>query len=243
MHGLRRCLFRPLVAVFTMLVGSTLASTEVRAGLVGYLTQPPDGGIIVVAGDPVYRLTFLGYERTGVQFLTGDYVKLFDVPGTAAFNPGPPPTGSTTSQPQNEPLVPTGMGWTPILSNPSTATWQSDPPISVPSSDFTFYYSNLFGPATALVNNSGSDRFLGQFSILTYIDLPALVANAVITINYLIHAHDLSGNVIEEQGTLVLTQAVPEPCSLVMLGLGAVGAVGWSVRRRRAAAASASASV
>lgn len=239
MRGLRRSLFRPLVAVFATMA-SAMTASEVRADLVGYLTQPPDGGIIVVAGDPVYRLTFLGYERTGVQFLTGDYLKLFNVPGTAPFNPGPPATGSTTSQPQDPPLVPTGMGWSPFLSNPSTTTWQSNPAITVPTSDFTFFYSNLFGPPTALVNNSGSDRLLGQFSILTYIDLPALVANAILSIDFLIHAHDLAGNVIEERGVLVLTQAVPEPCSLIMLSLGTAGAVGWSARRRRRAASAVS---
>lgn len=234
MSGIPRSPFRPSAALFAMVVASALAPSTARADFfAGFILQPPDGGIIVIGGDPIYNFMFDAYLSPGYQLIGGlDYLTIFDVPGTTA--------ASLTSQPQSAPFVPPGMRWLPSPSlTPGSTTWPGSAGETVPTTDFEFDYvhqPSSPNPNTPLVNNTGSDLYLGRFTIQT-LDLSALPQNTAITLEYMIHAHDLSGAEGTTRGTVTLT-IVPEPASVVMLGLG-VGAVGWAVRRRRRVAAAA----
>ena len=238
MFGIPRSSFRPATVLFAMIAGSALVSSSAIADdFVGFITQPPDGGIIVVGGDPIYSLRFDAYLATGFEMVGGlDGIAIYKVPGvTDAAHPSP-----FISKPeQGSGLLPAGMGWSPSISPNGTGTWNSSPPITVDLNNLIFAYThNTFDPtpSTPIVNNSGFNLFLGQFSIQT-LDLPALVVGTTIALTYTIYAHNLSTGLQESTTGQVTLSMVPEPSSILMLGLGAAGAVGWTVRRRRAATA------
>lgn len=237
MFGIPRTLFRSAIALFAMLAGSALVpSTALADDFVGFITQPPDGGIIVVGGDPIYSLRFDGFLATGYQMIGGlDGIVIQKVPGvTDATHPSP-----FISKPeQGSGLLPLGMGWSPSISPNGTGPWLSNPPITVDLNNLNFAYTHdTFDPhpSTPITNTSGSNLYLGQFAIQT-LDLPALVAGTTIALTYTMYAHNLSTGLRESTTGTVTLSMVPEPSSIVMLGLGAAGAVGWTVRRRRAAA-------
>ena len=228
MPSMSRHLVRTAAALMVGLWGVGGAATEADASSIR-LVRPPQGGITPVAGDPVYRYSFDAYLEPGFQIQVGDSITLHDLVGVNDTSP--------TSQPQGAAFLPPGMAWTPILTTTGQTEWpETTPPLLVNTGEVSFYFTTFLPPGTPIVNDDSGELFLGRFSIDTYADLPALSDGFSFAISFTTQAHDLLGNLVIDQGVLVLSTAVPEPASLCLLGLGVAVPAMLAVRRRRSLA-------
>ena len=86
-------------------------------------------------------------------------------------------------------------------------------------------------------NEGTSEKFLGQFEVLTAVSLPELPSSYFVDVDWTAKLHDLKGNPITESGVVVLT-IIPEPTSVILLGVGIGSPILWHMRRRRQASQS-----
>jgi hypothetical protein len=203
------------LAVFVTVLGT--GATARGAGL------SITGGGIKQFGDPAYYYIFEVFMDPGYSFQLGDSFTLHELGG--AHTPG-----SLTSSP-NGPPDPSGP-WTPIFKNePDGPLPNYSPPTIVPFADVTFLNQlNVAGPYT-------SEKYLGEFRVLTLGSLPVLPLDYTTPINWTASIHDPNGNRVDDSGIVVLhlITSVPEPASILLLGAGVALPVFWAIRRRRSA--------
>ena len=220
MNGPFRYLNRPTAAMLAAALWLAMTPADARAaGLI--LTTPPSGGIVPVAGDPIYQFSFLAYLESGFSVQQFDRVTVFDVPGVD-------PTSLT-----GQPATPPDTGWTPLITPTGTGPWPGilqQPTVTFSRVDFTY---TLTGPGGApIVNATAAPLLLGMFTIQTYGDFPTI--REPLVLNYRTTAN---GGTAVTEGTLTLFVGVPEPNSFIILGIGMGAPMVLAIRRRRRAAA------
>lgn len=235
MYGTLRPLIRPSAIVLAAL--ALLASDARAAGLKAVIiTQPPNKPGIIPVGDPVYIYNFAAYLQPGYALHLGDSIVLKNLLGA------PLVTGTYAPDYAGEVGPLDGAGWTIShkLSTPSSGPWPTswipnDPPPTVPITDITFkFVPGDAGPVSVPDDPGATPLFLGIFQVYTEL-LPDL-GDYSMTFAYEIHAHTIGGARYDQTGdTVTLSTAVPEPCTFLLLGLGAAAPLAWSARRRRAA--------
>lgn len=237
MNGTHRPLIRPSAVVLAAALATMLASDARAAGLKAVIiTQPPNRPGITPVGDPVYIYNFAAYLQPGYSLHLGDSIMLKGLLGA------PLVTGTYAPDYAGEVGQLEGAGWTisHSTSSPSTGSWPTpwipgDPPPKVPVTNVTFkFVPGDAGPVSIPDDPGATPLFLGIFQVYTAL-LPDLGPNFSMTFGYEIHAHTVGGAKYDQTGDTVTISTAPEPCTILMLGLGAAAPLAWSARRRRAA--------
>jgi hypothetical protein len=209
------------IAAAVLAVGVGTAGTAKAAGIT------VRGGGIKQFGEPYYFYIFEISAKPETQFLVGDNFTLEELAGVSTTGATP----STTSSPGGSPSGP----WAPVITNQASGPIPGfSPPTTVPFADVTF--SNAFNVFTN--SSTTTDEFMGEFRVLTAISLPLLPPDYTLDVNWVAHVHDLAGNPVTDTGTVTLhiITAIPEPSSIILLGVAAAGLPGLlHLRRRRAA--------
>jgi hypothetical protein len=178
------------------------------------------GGGIKQFGEPFYFYVLEFYLEPQSELLINDSVTLHLLPGVHT-------PGSASSAP-NGPPDPSGP-WTPVYTNePSGLLPNYSPPTTVPFADVTFY--NAFNP----VQNTDPthEKYLGEFRVLTAISLPMLPPDYFTEIDWTAKLHTSDGVPITDSGSVILHLIIPEPTSLMLLGVGVGFPLCWTIRRR-----------
>jgi hypothetical protein len=204
------------------ILGLTLLATSLGTGGTARASGISiTGGGIKQFGDPFYYYIFELHMDPGYSFQLKDSITLHELAGVHT-------PGSTTSSP-NGPPDPSGP-WTPVFTNqPDGLLPNYSPPTTVHFADVTFLNAiNVAGPYT-------SEKYLGEFRILTAQSLPLLPKDYTVTIDWTAMLHDPSGNLVDKSGTVTLGIITPEPTSILLLGAGVGLPLFWTLRRRRSA--------
>ncbi|WP_165246768.1 PEP-CTERM sorting domain-containing protein [Paludisphaera soli] len=230
-----RPLCRAAAIILAATLGSAFAAADARAASI-ILTRPTTGpGITPVAGDPVYRYSFQAYLNPGYEIRLFDSITIEGIVGVNGASP--------TSQPQSpDGGLPADTGWLVNKTVTGTDVWPAGSPaptVDVANVRFTFAPEAAVPPGTSIPNVGPGLLDLGVFTIDTYADLPDLGPGFEFTFRYVVRAHLLDGTPDTYIGfvTLGTAVAIPEPCSMLLLGLGVAAPAAWTLRRRRRAAA------
>jgi hypothetical protein len=232
-----RPLSRAAAVLLAATFGAAFAATDAHARSV-ILTRPTTGpGITPVAGDPVYRYSFQAYLNPGYEIRLFDSITIEGILGVNGSSP--------TSQPQSpDGALPADTGWLANKTVTGTDVWPAGAPaptVDVADVKFTFAPEAVVPPGTSIPNVGPGLIDLGVFTIDTYADLPDLGDGFEFTFRYVVRAHLLDGtpDTFVDFVTLSTAVAVPEPCSMLLLGLGVAAPAAWKFRRRRRRAAAA----
>ncbi|WP_165225395.1 PEP-CTERM sorting domain-containing protein [Aquisphaera insulae] len=180
-------------------------------------------------GDPQnLYIVDLGLEPLTGAWL-GDNVTFKALPGVDYSTIWQTPTG---------PSSPT-KSWATDISNVTAGDIPNySPPTPIPFGDITFTYADFTVPE---YNNlsSISDRPLGRFTVITADLFPFLPPGYSFEVDWVANLHVLENGVWKAETFTgrVTFSIVPEPASIVMLGVAAAGlpALLYANRRRRAA--------
>lgn len=197
--------FAGLLATLAMAAGPAGA----RAGLVVVR------GTTIPVGDPQWEVDYTVKLQAGTELLQNDFFTVYDIPGVDLSAP------TLHSEPLAYPDFVFSVHQTGLTPSGVTVT---DGPLY----NATWKYLGT-SPIAAL----GSDLVLGIFSLVTTVSLPD---PPIGTYQFAAQTHLISnptnptGNSGDFQVTL---NGVPEPSSVVLMGLGAMG-LGLVLRRRAA---------
>lgn len=181
------------------------------------------GGGIKKFGDPYYYYIIELYLDPNSQFELGDKFTLESLGGVQY-------PASTTGSPGGNTGDPSGP-WATTFTNLGTENLPNySPPTPVPYANLT--YINALNVAK---NEGTGEEYLGQFEVLTGVSLPVLPDSYFVDVNWTASLHNLAGDAITETGTVVLHIIVPEPASVILLGVGVSLPIVWQIRRRRQA--------
>ncbi len=203
-----------------MLAMTLEAGGTARAGSTAAKGIQITGGGIQQLGDPFYIYTVEVYLEPGYQIDPGDSFTLEKLAGVQySTTPG---LGSSTISPGGDPSGP----WAPIITNLAPGPLPNYSPTTIVSMANVEFKDD--GPA--IVNSGGSAEFLGQFEVYTpfLVPLPELPASYSVIVGW---SATLQG--VTENG--VVTLSVPEPASVILLGVGVSLSILWQIRRRRRA--------
>jgi hypothetical protein len=175
------------------------------------------GGGIKLFGEPYYYYIVEVYLDPNSQYEAGDTFTLNSLPGVQY-------PASTTGAPGGTPSGPWGTSFTNL---PDGLLPNYSPPTTVPFADLTF-----INGSNVVKNEGTTEEYLGQFKVLTAVSMPELPANYSLDVGWSASLHDLNGNLVTETGNVVLT-IIPEPTSLILLGVGVSVPVLWHIRRPR----------
>lgn len=177
------------------------------------------GGTIHKNGDPIYEYICTASLTGGTTFQLGDSFTIDGLVGVGVYN-GLPPNH----------FEPSDFGTLPVynFTFKQDATNQPLPPpfpqdVTYPTSNVT--WMNVTGPTVP------SGTVLGQFGVETG-ELPELYPTiSSITVPY---SATVDGGKEHDTGTVTFYLATPEPSSLAVSGLGAIGFAGlWLSRLTR----------
>jgi hypothetical protein len=175
------------------------------------------GGGIKQFGEPFYFYIVEVYLDPGFQFETKDSFTLEELAGVHF-------PASTTGAPGG---TPSGPWATSFTNRPDGLLPNFSPPTTVPFADLTF--SN----AGNVVKNEGtSELYLGEFKVLTAVSLPALPGTYSVAYDWSAILHDNDGNQVTDSGVVVLS-IIPEPATVILLGIGVGAPLSWHAYRRR----------
>ena len=178
------------------------------------------GGGIKKFSDPFYFYIVELFLDPQFQFETGDSFTLHRLAGVEYPE-------STTGAPAGNPTDPSGP-WATTFTNLGTETLPNfSPPTPVPAADLTF-----INAINVAANGGTSEKYLGQFEVLTGVSLPDLPVSYFVDVAWTANLHDLNGNAVTDSGTVVLT-IIPEPTSVILLAAGLSLPIFWHVLRRR----------
>lgn len=176
------------------------------------------GGGIKPLGDPYYYYIVEINLDPGYQFEKGDSVTLESLAGIHY------PDSPTITPNPGDPVGPWATDITNLASGPLP---NYSPTTIVPMANVEFI------SAAPTVTNSGSTEvYLGQFEILTAVLLPQLPADYTVNIDWTASLHNLAGQTVTDSGVVTLT-IIPEPSSIILLGVGVSVPIFWRFWRRR----------
>ena len=180
------------------------------------------GGGIKKFGDPYYYYIVEVYLNPNFQFETGDSFTLKALAGVEYPQ-------STTGAPGGAPGDPSGP-WATTFTNLGTETLPNyTPPTTVPFANLE--YINGMNVAQ---NPGTTEKYLGQFDVLTGVSLPDLPASYFVDVDWTASLHNLQGDKVTESGVVVLT-IIPEPASVILLAIGVSLPIVWHRLKRRQA--------
>ncbi len=174
------------------------------------------GGGVKQLGEPYYLYIVEVYLDPNSQFEAGDSFTLHSLAGVQY-------PASTTGSPGGTPSGPWGTSFTNL---PAGLLPNYGPPTTVPFADLTF-----INGSNVVQNGGTSEDYIGEYKVLTAVSLPALPGSYFVDVAWSASLHDLNGNPVTETGTVVLTY-IPEPTSVILLGVGVSVPIFWYVRRR-----------
>ncbi len=163
------------------------------------------GGGIKTLGDPFYEYIVEVSLLPGFEFETGDSFTLYKLPGV------------NQSSFYNAPIAGNPVG--PWAGSPNN------------SGDIEFALATPFN-SPPFANPGPGNKFTGQFTVLTAMSLPTLPPHYSLTVDWTAKIHDINGNPVNESGSFVLT-VIPEPTSIILLGLGCGLPIAYHLRRKR----------
>ena len=218
---LRRRNMQPRFRVTTWLVAIAVLGLILQEGSVALASGIKiTGGGIKKFGDPFYFYIVELNLDPGFQFEAADSFTLEKLAGVQF-------PGSTTGSPGGNPGDPSGP-WATTFTNLAAAPIPNFTPTTiVPTANLTF--SNAFNVAQ---NTGAKEKFLGQFEVLTAVSLPNLPSSYFVDVSWTATLHNLAGDVVHDSGVVVLT-IIPEPTSVILLGIGVSLPIGWHMHRRR----------
>ena len=176
------------------------------------------GGGIKPLGDPYYYYIVEINLDPGFQFEAGDSVTLDSVAGIQY------PNSPTITPNPGDPVGPWATDITNVASGPLP---NYSPTTIVPMANVEF-----ISAAPTVTNPGPGEVYLGQFEVLTAVSLPQLPANYTVDIDWTASLHNLEGQAVTDSGVVVLS-IVPEPSSMILLGLGVSLPIFWQVWKRR----------
>jgi hypothetical protein len=177
------------------------------------------GGGIKQFGEPFYFYIVEVYLDPGFQFKTGDSFTLEQLAGVHF-------PASTTGAPGGSPSGPWGTSFTNL---PDGLLPNFNPPTTVPFADLTF-----INGSNVVKNEGTSELYLGEFKVLTAVSLPSLPGTYSVDVDWSAILHDNNGNQVTDSGVVVLS-IIPEPATVILLGIGIGAPLCWHVYTRRRA--------
>jgi hypothetical protein len=200
------------------LLGIAVLGLSLEAGSTAQAGIMVLGGGIKQLGDPFYFYIFEFFLDPGFQVEVKDSVTLHEL-GGVHFPESP--TGAPGG-------IPSGPWSTSFTNQPSGPLPNFSPPTTVPFADLTFINAGFD------VKNGGTgEKPLGEFKVLTAVSLPKLPPSYSVDIAWTAKIHDLNGNPVDDSGKVHLTLIVPEPTSVILLGVGVGLPAAFVVVRQR----------
>jgi hypothetical protein len=206
------------IAAGLAVLGAIVAGGEARAGKAGITINP--GGTRPGTGDPPWEFVMEVYLDPGFEVkASGSPSNFFEVGSSSPI--GPPTTPLVGVGADSHTFQPTTVQWLPTPAT-ETVTW------------------TLHGKRS-VANTGTSELFLGQFIVVTdrSFSNPPVAPGTLIDYNF--RLVDLATKTTITGSNSFILVSIPEPSSVVMLALGAAGAMSAIVVRRRRSRAGAAA--